>query len=84
MLPVHENVWKLDQAALKTWKNKWLTKKVKIGGLSVLATLGVLAGIYSGLVLPELYIPYDSSTFSLKEEDGNCMWSIREMISMVQ
>ena len=71
VLPVHENVWKLDQAALKTWKNKWLTKKVKIGGLSVLATLGVLAGIYSGLVLPELYIPYDSSTFSLKEEDGN-------------
>lgn len=71
VLPVHENVWKLDQAALKTWKNKWLTKKVKIGVLSVLATLGVLAGIYSGLVLPELCIPYDSSTFSLKEEDGN-------------
>lgn len=71
VLPVHENVWKLEQAALKTWKNKWLTKKVKIGVLSVLATLGVLAGIYSGLVLPELCIPYDSSTFSLKEEDGN-------------
>ena len=71
VLPVHENVWKLAQAALKTWKNKWLTKKVKIGVLSVLATLGVLAGIYSGLVLPELCIPYDSSTFSLKEEDGN-------------
>lgn len=71
VLPVHENVWKLDQAALKTWKNKWLTKKVKIGVLSVLVTLGVMAGIYSGLVLPELYIPYDSSIFSLKEEDGN-------------
>lgn len=71
VLPVHENVWKLEQAALKTWKNKWLTKKVKIGVLSVLATLGVLAGIYSGLVLPELCIPYDSSTFSLKEENGN-------------
>lgn len=70
VLPVHENVWKLDQDALKTWKNKWLTKKVKIGVLSVLATLGVMAGIYSGLVLPELYIPYDSSIFSLKEEDG--------------
>ena len=27
VLPVHENVWKLDQAALKTWKNKWLTKR---------------------------------------------------------
>lgn len=84
VLPVHENVWKLDQAALKTWKNKWLTKKVKIGGLSVLATLGVLAGIYSGLVLPELYIPYDSSTFSLKEEDGNLYVEYTEMISMVQ
>lgn len=71
VLPVHENVWKLEQAALKTWKNKWLTKKVKIGVLSALATLGVLAGIYSGLVLPELCIPYDSSTFSLKEENGN-------------
>lgn len=71
VLPVHETVRKLDQAALKTWKNKWLTKKVKIGVLSALATLGVMAGIYSGLVLPELYIPYDSSTFSLKEENGN-------------
>ena len=71
VLPVHEKVRKLDQAALKTWKNKWLTKKVKIGVLSALATLGVMAGIYSGLVLPELYIPYDSSTFSLKEENGN-------------
>lgn len=71
VLPVHETVRKLDQAVLKTWKNKWLTKKVKIGVLSALATLGVMAGIYSGLVLPELYIPYDSSTFSLKEENGN-------------
>ncbi len=71
VLPVHETVRKLDQAALKTWKNKWLTKKGKIGVLSALATLGVMAGIYSGLVLPELYIPYDSSTFSLKEENGN-------------
>ena len=57
VLPVHENVWKLDQAALKTWKNKWLTKKVKIGGLSVLATLGVLAGIYSGLYFRNCIFP---------------------------
>ena len=71
VLPVHENIRKLDKAVVKKWKEKWLTKKVKIGVLSALATFGILAGVYTGLVLPELYIPYDSSIFSLKEEDGN-------------
>lgn len=71
VLPVHGNVWKLDQTVVKKWKEKWLTKKVKIGVLSALATFGIMAGVYTGLVLPDLYIPYDSSIFSLKEENGN-------------
>ncbi len=71
VLPIHGNVWKLDQTVVKKWKEKWLTKKVKIGVLSALATFGIMAGVYTGLVLPDLYIPYDSSIFSLKEENGN-------------
>ena len=61
----------LNQTVVKKWKEKWLTKKVKIGVLSALATFGIMAGVYTGLVLPDLYIPYDSSIFSLKEENGN-------------
>lgn len=55
VLPVHKNVRTLDQEILKKWRNKWLTKKVIIAVVSICATLGVAAGIYSAMVLPELF-----------------------------
>lgn len=55
VLPVHKNVRTLDQEILKKWRNKWLTKKVIIAVVSICATLGVAAGVYSAMVLPELF-----------------------------
>lgn len=70
VLPVHKNVRTLDQEILKKWRNKWLTKKVIIAVVSICATLGVAAGVYSAMVLPELFIPYDEEKFQIVEESG--------------
>lgn len=70
VLPVHKSVRTLDQEILKKWRNKWLTKKVIIAVVSICATLGVAAGVYSAMVLPELFIPYDEEKFQIVEESG--------------
>lgn len=70
VLPVHKDVRTLDKEMLKKWSHKWLTRKVLIAAVSVLATLGAAAGIYSALVLPELFIPYDEQKFQILEENG--------------
>lgn len=70
ILPVHKSVRNLDQEILKKWRNKWLTKKVIIAVVSICATLGVAAGVYSAMVLPELFIPYDEEKFQIVEESG--------------
>lgn len=70
VLPVHKDVRTLDKEMLKKWSHKWLTRKVLIAAVSVLATLGTAAGIYSALVLPELFIPYDEQKFQILEENG--------------
>lgn len=70
VLPVHKSVRTLDQEILKKWRNKWLTKKVVIAVVSICATLGVAAGVYSAMVLPELFIPYDEEKFQIVEESG--------------
>ena len=79
ILPVHKSVRNLDQEILKKWRNKWLTKKVIIAVVSICATLGVAAGVYSAMVLPELFIPYDEEKFQIAGKRAeNCMQSIWE------
>lgn len=70
VLPVHKNVRTLDKEILKKWRNKWLTKKVIIAVVSICTTLGVAAGVYSAMVLPELFIPYNEQNFQILEENG--------------
>ena len=66
-----ENCKKEQAEVLKNLKKTFKNKKNRISIISVLATAGVIAGVYSALVLPKIYIPYEEKDFSVEIVDGN-------------
>lgn len=70
-IPLHKTVEKEQAEVLKNFKKTFKNKKIRISIISVLATAGVIAGAYSALVLPKIYIPYEEKDFSIEIVDGN-------------
>lgn len=70
-IPLHKTVEKEQAEVLKNLKKTFKNKKIRISIISVLATAGVLVGVYSVLVLPKIYIPYEEKDFSIEIIDGN-------------
>lgn len=70
-IPLHKTVEKEQAEVLKNLKKTFKNKKIRISIISVLATAGVIAGAYSALVLPKIYIPYEEKDFSIEIVDGN-------------
>ena len=70
-IPLHKTVEKEQAEVLKNLKKTFKNKKIRISIISVLATAGVIAGVYSALVLPKIYIPYEEKDFSVEIVDGN-------------
>lgn len=70
-IPLHKTVEKEQAEVLHNLKKTFKNKKIRISIISVLATAGVIAGVYSALVLPKIYIPYEEKDFSVEIVDGN-------------
>lgn len=70
-IPIHKTVEKEQAEVLNNLKKTFKNKKIRISIISVLATAGVLAGAYSALMLPKIYIPYEEKDFSIEIIDGN-------------
>lgn len=69
-IPLHKTVEKEQAEVLHNLKKTFKNKKIRISIISVLATAGVLAGAYSALVFPKIYIPYEEKDFSIEIVDG--------------
>lgn len=79
-IPLHKTVEKEQAEVLNNLKKTFKNKKIRISIISVLATAGVLAGAYSALVLPKIYIPYEEKDFSVEVVDGNVYASYKGAI----
>ena len=69
-IPIHKTVEKEQAEVLKNIKKTFKNKKIRASIISVLVTAGVIAGAYSALVLPKIYIPYEEKDFSIEIVDG--------------
>ena len=69
-LPADRSTKLLDARILKNLKKRLFKRKAVIAILSAVAAAAVIFGVYCILILPKIFIPYDSARISIEEVDG--------------